>query len=280
MRTGVSTREEQRLADAPGLAKVDARQITRVFEKRRKETVTALGPLDFTIRDGEFVCLVGPSGCGKSTFLRCVAGLVAPSDGEVQISVDGSGRVPVAMVFQDHGVFPWKTVRRNITFALRVNGFDRREAEERCTHWLDRLGLIDFADAYPATLSGGMRQRVGIARALALDPEVLLMDEPFAALDAQLRQVLQDELLGLWESYRRTVLFVTHSLEEAVLLGDRVVVMSARPGRVVEEVTIPFERPRTAEVRSSPEFADIKAHLWSSLRREVEVPVRATETAS
>ncbi|MET7402698.1 ABC transporter ATP-binding protein [Dactylosporangium sp. NPDC005572] len=232
--------------------------------------VSGLGPLDLTIDDGEFVCVVGPSGCGKSTFLRIVAGILRPTAGEVTIATRGDGKVPLSMVFQDHGIYPWKTVEQNVRFALEVNGFGRAEARRRTDHWLGQLGLAEFRTAYPSTLSGGMRQRVGIARAFALDPEILLMDEPFAALDAQLRQVLQEELLGLWQRDRRTVVFVTHSLEEAILLGDRVVVMSARPGRVVRSTEVPFERPRAAAVRDSAAFADLKAQLWDCLRHEVD----------
>ena len=149
------------------------------------------------------------------------------------------------MVFQDYGIYPWKTVRANVEFGLRLSGCSRAERREIADSWLSRLGLTDFAGAYPGALSGGMRQRVSIARALAVDPEVLLMDEPFAALDAQLREILQDELLAIWQARRRTVVFVTHSLEEALLLGDRVVVMSARPGRIISDITVPFERPRS-----------------------------------
>jgi NitT/TauT family transport system ATP-binding protein len=253
---------------ATGAAKVVVSGVSRVFEGR-KQAVQALGDVDLTIGDGEFVCLVGPSGCGKSTLLRMMAGLLRPSSGFVEVRPRHSDRPPVAMVFQDYSIYPWMTVLANVRFGLDVAGVKRKEADARSMHWLRKLGLDDFADAYPATLSGGMRQRVSIARALAVEPEVLLMDEPFAALDAQLRTILQDELLALWQEDRRTVVFVTHSLEEAILLGDRVVVMSSRPGRIVGTYPVPFERPRSGALRSTGEFAEFQGVIWDQLRDEV-----------
>jgi NitT/TauT family transport system ATP-binding protein len=187
----------------------------------------------------------------------------------VTLRTSGS-RSPTAIVFQDYGVFPWKTVEGNIRFGLDLLKVPRSEGSRRARALGERLQLGEFLDAYPATLSGGMRQRVAIARALIVEPEVLLMDEPFAALDAQLRLILQDELLRLWEADRRTVLFVTHSLEEAILLGDRVVVMSARPGRIIREFVVPFERPRAAHLRGEAEFASLQEEIWGLLRVEVE----------
>ena len=237
--------------------------------------VHALGPLDITIGDGEFVCIVGPSGCGKSTFLRMVAGLVQPSVGTIELTKRGSGQ-PTAVVFQDYSIFPWKKVLDNVRFGLDVAGVPKKEGNERAMRYLTSLGLADRASSYPDTLSGGMKQRVAIARALAVEPEILLMDEPFAALDAQMRQILQDELLQLWQTDRRTVLFVTHSLEEAILLGDRVLMMSARPGTIVASREVPFPRPRGAEVRRSPEFAALQAELWELLRHEVDAHLAAS----
>jgi len=250
-------------------ARISIRGATRTFAGSGRSVVHAMGPVDLTIGDDEFLCVVGPSGCGKSTLLKIVAGLLAPSRGEVSVGVSGSSRIPIAMVFQDYGIYPWKTVRANVELGLRLSGRAKAERRAVADDWLTRLGLVDFADAYPNTLSGGMRQRVSIARALALDPEVLLMDEPFAALDAQLREVMQDELLQIWQARRRTVVFVTHSLEEALLLGDRVVVMSARPGRIISEVAVPFERPRASSVRNDPLFAKLRGELWTSLHSEV-----------
>jgi NitT/TauT family transport system ATP-binding protein len=232
-------------------------------------TVHALGPFDLDVAEGEFVCLVGPSGCGKSTFIRLVAGLHQPTAGEISVWRDNPAKPLTAMVFQDYGVFPWKSVERNVILGVISAGVPRREARDRTRHWLDRLGLADFAKAWPATLSGGMRPRVAIARALAMEPEILLMDEPFAALDAQLREILQEELLELSQATSQTVIFVTHSLDEALVLGDRVVVMTARPGCLAASLDVPFERPRNASVRESAEFAELRGELWDTLRTEV-----------
>ncbi len=254
--------------------KVMASGVTRTFAARRAE-VAALGPLDLTVAEGAFVCLVGPSGCGKTTFLRVVAGLVNPTSGWVEIAPRTPSRAPVAMVFQDHGIYPWKTVVANVRFGLDVAGVPRAEGDRRARDWLERLGLGDLAHAYPGVLSGGMRQRVAIARALAVEPEILLLDEPFASLDAQLRRLLAEELLRLWESERRTVIFVTHSVEEAIVLADRVVVMSARPGRVLANYEVPFGRPRPPDLRTTPAFRELEADIWALLRIEVERAVPA-----
>ncbi|HEY8526173.1 MAG TPA: ABC transporter ATP-binding protein [Acidimicrobiales bacterium] len=255
----------QTTTDAPGV-KVHVEGVRRRFGWGARR-IDALGPIDLEVADGEFLCVVGPSGCGKSTLLRLMASLLRPSEGRVAIATDAAH--PAAMIFQDYGIYPWKTVRGNVRFGLDVQGVPEAEARRRADEWLARMGLAEFADAWPDTLSGGMRQRVAIARALAVEPELLLMDEPFAALDAQLRSVLQEELLAVCQAAHRTVVFVTHSLEEAILLGDRVVVMSARPGRIIAERVVPFPRPRTAEVRTTPEFAALERELWHLLRGEV-----------
>ena len=271
-----STRAERSPVPEPSAppSKISIRAATRRFSGVRGAEVHALGPVDIEIAEGEFVCLVGPSGCGKSTLLRSIAGLTKPSSGEIDIEVnDAKGKQPIAMVFQDYGIYPWKTVESNVRFGLQLAGVSRSEARERVAKWLDRLRLSDFAKAYPHTLSGGMRQRVAIARALAVEPQILLMDEPFAALDAQLREVLQEELLALWQADRRTVVFVTHSLEEALVLGDRVLVMSNRPGRIVASIKVPFDRPRTGGLRNDPLFGELRAHLWDLLRAEIEPDV-------
>ncbi|MGY5133755.1 ABC transporter ATP-binding protein [Streptomyces nigrescens] len=244
-----------------------ARALARSFGRGSK-ALAALGPVDAEIAPGECVCVVGPSGCGKSTLLRIAAGLLRPHEGELELRVS-AGR-PAAMIFQDYGIYDWKTVLGNVRFGLDLQRVPRKEADERARSWLARMGLADFAGAYPATLSGGMRQRVALARALAVEPGILLMDEPFAALDAQLRTVLQDELLDLTQTTRTTTLFITHSLEEALVLGDRVLVMSARPGRIIAERRPPFGRPRTGDVRATPEFTALKAELWQLLRDEVD----------
>lgn len=255
-------------ATAPPITtpKLRARALSRSFG-RGTRALAALGPVDLDIAPGEFTCIVGPSGCGKSTLLRIAAGLLRPSAGE--LSIRTTSPRPAAMIFQDYGIHDWKTVLANVRFGLDIQHMPRRVADARARDWLARLGLADFAGAYPAELSGGMRQRVAIARALAVEPEILLMDEPFAALDAQLRTILQDELLDLTQTTRTTTLFITHSLEEAIVLGDRVLVMSARPGRIIAEHRPPFARPRTGDIRSTPEFTALKSELWELLRGEV-----------
>ena len=253
------------LGDRP---KISVQGVTRRFGKEQQ--VHALGPVTIDVASGEFVCIVGPSGCGKSTLLRLMANLLRPSEGVIEIVSAPAGRRTTAVVFQDYSIFPWRTVEANIRIGLDIAGVKRAEAKRRAAELVDRLGLTGFQDMYPATLSGGMRQRVSIARALAIEPDVLLMDEPFAALDAQLRLVLQEELLALWQEHRRTVVFVTHSLEEAILLGDRVLVMSARPGTILADLRVPIPRPRTSEVRSTPEFAALETEIWGLLRSEVE----------
>ncbi len=233
-----------------------------------KNPVHAVDNVDLEIKDGEFVCLVGPSGCGKSTLLRMINGLSRPSDGYVEVATD-AGSLPTAMVFQDYSIFPWMTVEDNVRFGLS-RSIPKAEQDARVEKWLERMGLAAFRSHYPAELSGGMRQRVAIARAIIVEPSVLLMDEPFAALDAQLRRVLQDELLAIWQEDRRTVVFVTHSLEEAILLGDRVVVMSTRPGKIAADIRIPFPRPRTADIRGDAEFAALEQHLWELLAPQLK----------
>lgn len=262
-----------------GRAKITAVGVERNFATKHA-VVAALGPFDLTVAEGEFVCLVGPSGCGKSTFLRLVAGLLRPTTGYVDIVPRDQQHTPVAMVFQDYSIFPWKSVEKNVQLGLDLAGVPKKEARDRARHWIDRLGLSGFEQAHPNQLSGGMRQRVSIARALAVEPEILLMDEPFAALDAQLRLLLQEELLALWQADRRTVLFVTHSLEEAVLLGDRVVVMSSRPGRTVGDYVVPFERPRSGALRGTPEFAALQSEIWGQLREQVQASIVKPDDAT
>ncbi len=222
------------------------------------------------VADGELLCIVGPSGCGKTTLLRVLAGLEQPTAGTAQIRSDDPTRPARAMVFQGAGIFPWMTVEQNVAYGLRVRGVSKAERTATAARWIKEIGLQRFASAYPAQLSGGMQQRVGLARAFAYDPEVLLMDEPFGALDAQTRLLLQQTLLEQWERNTKTVVFVTHSIEEALTLGDRVLVMSARPGRLIHEVKVPFERPRDAvALRTDSRFNSLFADVWESLREEV-----------
>src|SRR5947209_8137035 len=233
--------------------------------------VVAFHQLSFQVRRNEIMCVVGPSGCGKTTLLRAIAGLIELSSG--QLLVHGqpvAGRPPdgVAMVFQHFGLLPWKTVYDNASFGLAMAGVPRDKIRRTVTHYLELVGLTGFEDHYPYQLSGGMQQRVGLVRALAMNPSILLMDEPFAALDAQTREILQEELLLLMErpDERKTMVFITHSIDEAILLGDRVAVMSARPGRIKEILDVPFDRPRDMEaIRADRRFAELRAHIWRQL---------------
>jgi len=243
--------------------------LTHVYPGSRGP-VPALADVSLALRDGEFCALIGPSGCGKTTLLHILAGLLAPTAGAVTVPRRANGRLPTALVFQGVSTFPWFTVLENVEYGLRLLGVDRRRRRERALRHLEQVGLAAFRDAYPSQLSEGMRQRVSLARALAVDPDVLLMDEPFANLDEQNRLLLQDELLRLWQASRTTVLFVTHSLDEALRLADRVVVMTARPGRIKTEVPVPFPRPRDfREIRRDPGYGALSARLWDELRDEV-----------
>jgi NitT/TauT family transport system ATP-binding protein len=231
---------------------------------------SALVDINLRIEEGEFVCLLGPSGCGKSTLLKIIAGLIPATSGRITINgkpVSGPGPER-AVVFQDYALFPWMTVRDNVEFGLearKLPAIERREVSKRL---LKVVGLSDFAERFPHQLSGGMKQRVSIARALAVDPSLLLMDEPFGALDAQTRQLLQDELLRIWREYRKTVVFVTHSIEEAIYLSDRIVVMTARPGRVKQVVMIPETRPRDmASIDMNQRQREVRAVLGEEIAR-------------
>ena len=243
--------------------------------------VHALRDFSLEVREGEFLCLVGPSGCGKSTFLRIVAGLTPATTGRLDVRPEATAdadrtsgaavrsRPLCAMVFQEYAVFPWKTVLENVAFGLQMRGIRRAARHAVAMDWIERVGLRRFAHHYPSQLSGGMRQRVGIARALANDPEILLMDEPLGALDAQTRAVLQEELLRLWEASRQTVVYVTHSIDEAVLLGDRVVLMTAHPGTNKAAFDVPLPRPRSLRATAEPEFGRLAFAIWEALRDEV-----------
>lgn len=233
--------------------------------------VEALGGVTLDVPEGRLVCIVGPSGCGKTTLLRVLAGLEQPASGSASIRHDRHDRPAFAMVFQGSGVFPWLTVEQNVAYGLQVRGVPKGERIATARHWIREIGLERFARTYPTQLSGGMKQRVGLARALAVDAEVLLMDEPFGALDAQTRLLLQQTLLEQWERNSKTVIFVTHSIEEALTLGDRVYIMSARPGKLLHEVEVPFERPRDAvALRTDPRFSALFADVWHVLRDEVD----------
>lgn len=248
--------------------------LSKVFSEDRRSLV-AIDCFDLEVAHGEFVCLLGPSGCGKTTVLRIVAGLESKSSGSVlvdgkEVVGPGSDR---GMVFQEFALFPWRTVRRNVEFGLEVKHIPDVERAAISGRLIELVGLKGFADAYPRELSGGMKQRVAIARALANDPEVLLMDEPFGSLDAQTRNLMQKELLRIWSATRKTVLFVTHSVEEAVFLADKIVVMTARPGKVREMIVVSLARPRD---RTSREFLAIRSKVLSELEEEFE-KARAAE---
>ncbi len=247
--------------------------------RSRTGPVEALGGVSMQIADGELVCIIGPSGCGKTTLLRVLAGLERPASGTADIISDDPTRPTLAMVFQDAGIFPWMTVEQNVAYGLRLRGVPRAAQATTVQRWISEIGLDRFARSYPSQLSGGMQQRVGLARAFALDPQVILMDEPFGALDAQTRLILQQTLLEQWERDAKTVIFVTHSIEEALTLGDRVYVMSARPGRFLLEVKVPFERPRDAvALRADSRMGELFTEVWSVLRDEV-ARARAAEVA-
>ena len=233
------------------------------------DRVVALDDITLRIAPGEFVCIVGPSGCGKSTLLRILAGLTAQTSGTIKVEATGWA-VENAMVFQESGLFPWMSVEANVGFGLMTRGIPANEAAARVEAALKLVGLTRFRRHYPHQLSGGMRQRSAIARAFVTDPGMLLMDEPLAALDAQNRVILQAELVRIWEQTRKTVIYVTHSIEEALLLGDRTVVMTAHPGRIKQIIDVPFSRPRNlVTLSASPEFGRLKLDIWQVLEEEV-----------
>lgn len=256
-------------------AKIVARNIRQVYKIKESDgsgvtEFVAIKQFDLTVKQGEFLAIVGPSGCGKSTFLDMVAGLTKPNSGE--IFIDGKLITGPALdrgiVLQGYALFPWRTVQKNVEFGLEIKKIPAKERQEISKRFIEMVGLEKFADRYPHELSGGMKQRVAIARALAYDPEVLLMDEPFAALDAQTREILQEELLRIWETTKKTVIFVTHGIDEAVFLADRVAVMTANPGTLKEIVEIDLPRPRDNSVRSSAEFGWFRHKIWELLQGE------------
>jgi NitT/TauT family transport system ATP-binding protein len=250
--------------------KLLVRDLSVVFTRRRGGTVVAVDKLSLAVRDEEFVSIVGPSGCGKSTLLRIVAGLIRPSAGEVFVDarpVEGPG-ADRGMVFQSYTLFPWLTVQGNVEFGLKLRGQAAEERAQTARRYIELVGLQGTEPAYPKELSGGMQQRVAIARALANDPTILLMDEPFGALDAQTRAIMQELLLQVWEQTHKTVLFVTHDIDEAVLLSDRIYVMTARPGRIKAEVAVALPRPREVGVMDTPAFIAIRQQIHGLIREE------------
>lgn len=252
---------------------VQARQVTRRFG-----TVDALGPVDLDIRQGEFVSIVGPSGCGKSTLLELVAGLQVPSSGAVRVADEPlkGPRRHTAVIFQDSATLPWRTVLDNVAFPLEVRRVARAERRAQAAALLEKVGLSGFAAHHPGQLSGGMRQRVAIARALIMEPDLILADEPFGALDEQTRLLMAFELLAVVERLDAAVLFITHSIQEAVLLSDRVLVMGARPGTFLDEIGIDLPRPRAEDTLTMPMAVEATERIWSTLRHEASTSMQAT----
>ena len=241
------------------------RDLRKVFGQ-----LIAIDGVSLDIAPGEFFMIVGPSGCGKTTLLRILAGLDSVTSGAIEIETPHSQRPVNSMIFQGDSIFPWMTVWDNAAYGLKMRRVPSATVKEVVGHYLARTGLTRFAKYYPHQLSGGMRQRVSIARAFANDPEILLMDEPFSALDAQNKLLLQEELLHIWEEHKKTVVFITHSVDEAVFLGDRIMVMTAQPGKVKTFVPVPLARPRNImELQKMPQYGELIAHIWSSLREEV-----------
>jgi len=259
----------------PKLARILIKSVSKTFfNEKTGEHVHALENVSLTVEDGEFVCIVGPSGCGKTTLLNIVAGLEKPTKGEVL--VDGKPVVSPGpdrvMVFQEYALFPWRTVLGNVEFGLEIAGVPREERRKIALRYIRLVGLSGFENKYPHELSGGMKQRVALARALVMNPKVLLMDEPFGALDAQTRNIMQAELLRIWQATRKTILFVTHSILEAVYFADRVVVLTARPGRVKRIFKVNLERPRK---KGSPEFMEVRNAILEELKEEVLASLKA-----
>ena len=253
------------------VAKLSVQNLSKYFLTRDGDARKVLDRISLEINENEFVCIVGASGCGKTTFIRSIGGLIPAEEGEVRIDghrVEGPGG-DRGFVFQHDSLLPWRTVMDNVIFGLEVRGVPPSQSYPLGQSLLQLVGLKGFEKHYPSELSGGMRQRVNLARALAIDPDVLLMDEPFAALDAQTREIMQRELLKIWAEKRKTVLFITHQIDEAVYLADRVLVFSSRPGRVAADIRIPFARPRDLSLKRSPEFLKIVDEIWSLIEQEV-----------
>ena len=252
------------------MSQLSIQGVSRTFTSAKGVATQALLPVDFEVRENDFVTILGPSGCGKSTMLRIVAGLDSPTSGRVLLDgrpVEGPG-ADRGMVFQSYTLFPWLTIEQNIRFGLRERGMPEAQQKDRAAYFIAKVGLRGFEQHFPKQLSGGMQQRTAIARALANDPKILLMDEPFGALDNQTRVLMQELLLGIWEAERKTVLFVTHDIDEAIFMANRVAVFSARPGRIKSEIAVNLPHPRHYTIKTSPEFMDLKARLTEEIRAE------------
>ena len=252
------------------MSQLSIQGVSRTFTSEKGKSTQALLPVDFDVKENDFVTILGPSGCGKSTMLRIVAGLDHPTSGRVLLDgrpVEGPG-ADRGMVFQSYTLFPWLTIEQNIRFGLRERGMGLAEQKDRSDYFISTVGLRGFVQHFPKQLSGGMQQRTAIARALANDPKILLMDEPFGALDNQTRVLMQELLLGIWEAERKTVMFVTHDIDEAIFMANRVAVFSARPGRIKSEIAVNLPHPRHYTIKTSPEFMDLKARLTEEIRAE------------
>jgi NitT/TauT family transport system ATP-binding protein len=264
------------IPNAARMALVEIDGVSKTFQKTVKNNtieVKALADVNLSVRENEFISIIGPSGCGKTTLLKIIDGLIPCDSGE--ISIDGrkvfTPGPDRAVVFQTFALLPWRSVLANVEFSLELRQIPKEERTSIARDYLKRVGLADFEHHYPHELSGGMQQRAGLARALAVNPMILLMDEPFGSVDAQTRQLLQEELLKLWQHEQKTVIFITHSMDEAVYLSDRVVIMTPRPGHVVEILDVPLPRPRTAsDVRRDPKFVDLTNYIWDSLKKAME----------
>lgn len=251
---------------------IEFKGVSKFYNSANGQRVKALDDVNLVVRRGEFVSIIGPSGCGKTTLLKMVAGILGWDEGEVEVlgqAVTGPG-AERATVFQSFALLPWMTILENAAFGLKMRGVPKAERRERAAALLKTVGLENFLNAYPGELSGGMQQRVGLARALAVNPNVLLMDEPFSAIDAQTRLILQNELLDVWSGTDLSILFITHAMDEAVFLSDRVVIMGARPGHVTDIIEIDLPRPRTEETRRDPRFVELTGMVWDKLRGMIE----------
>jgi ABC-type nitrate/sulfonate/bicarbonate transport system ATPase subunit len=261
--------------------KLAVEDIRKTFFKAEKNDIVGIPVLDgvsLSVSEGEFVSVIGPSGCGKSTLLRIIDGLIQPDQGRVLVdgavvSRPGPDR---AVVFQYFGLYPWRSVLRNVEFGLELKGVPAKQRREVALANIARVGLKGFENHFPHELSGGMRQRVGFARALSLDPQIILMDEPFSSVDEQTRELLQEQLLELWSATGKTIFFITHSIDEAVYMADRVVVMGARPGRIVEEIAVDLPRPRSGGVRAQPRFGEIRSYAWEILKKGIRESAELT----
>jgi NitT/TauT family transport system ATP-binding protein len=253
--------------------KLEIRNISKYYGGSEK-ALPVLENFSLSVADLEFLVLLGPSGCGKSTLLRIIDGIETCDSGQIildNVNVTGTTGHGRGMVFQSFELFPWRTVIENVAFGLEVAGVGKKQRISSAREYTNLVGLSAFEHSYPHELSGGMQQRVGIARALAIKPSVLLMDEPYGALDVQTRDLLQEELLNIWDKQRKTVIFVTHSIEEALYLADRIVVMSSRPGRIEHVIDVPFERPRREVIKSTPEFLEMRREIWQTLKKGAHV---------